>query len=98
MAMTEVVESKKKKLHVRKIFMWAFVMPVYDLGIMNLHPIQFGYIPRTEKYAVGYHVYGWEYGKQRWKLIDLCSSYEEGVDVAQKYHDKMLKKYQISSE
>jgi len=78
-------------LKVPKVSMWSFVMPIYDLEHV-------GYIPTTEKFAVEYQVFGWDYVEQEWNQIDCCELYEEGVKVAQEYHNKMLKIYQISSE
>ncbi len=86
----------------RKVTKFSFVMPVYDndVYLANSERVPGGewrelMIPCEDRHSVGYNVYGWDYKKQVWHIIDIGDYYDEAKEIADKYDKKMVKELGI---
>jgi hypothetical protein len=52
-------------------------------------------IPCEDRHSVGYNVYGWDYKKQVWHIIDTGGYYDEAKEIADEYDKKMVKELGI---
>ena len=82
----------------RKVTKFSFVMPVYDNDVYLANSNgewRELMIPCEDRHNVGYSVYGWDYKKQVWNIIDIGDYYDEAKEIADKYDKKMVKELGI---
>ncbi len=77
---------RKSKPRVPMVEQAAFVAPMWDVQ-------EHRDVPSEGGCCVYYNVYGWDFRRQRWQLIDCTEIESDAKAVARKWHEKVMKRH-----